>query len=82
MKTFIPIQNNRTLPIMAILIAIYISIILLYYFPIISSGHQYDDSYITYRYAINLVERGELTFNSYDRVCIFRSIVTGHFAKS
>lgn len=68
MKNHIHLADNRILVTTAILVLFYISAILLFFFPIVSGGNQYDDSYITYRYAINLVDRGELTFNSYDRV--------------
>ena len=39
-----------------------------YYGPIIASGDQYDDSQITYRYAVNLAEGRGLTYNTYERV--------------
>ena len=38
------------------------------YRTIIVHGTQYDDSFITYRYAANLAEGRGLTFNSYERV--------------
>src|ERR1700741_4274232 len=50
------------------LAVIFLAGIALSYGEIIQNGGQYDDSYITYRYAANLAEGHGLTFNKYERV--------------
>jgi hypothetical protein len=77
--------DARTLRAISLLLIVYCGVIFFFYAPVIHSGSQYDDSYITYRYAVNLVERGDLTFNSYDRVnsassLLYTLVLAGFYA--
>jgi hypothetical protein len=57
------------------LVIVFLGGVFSYYYPIIESRNQYDDSYITYRYAVNLAEEKGLTFNSYERINSYSSLL-------
>jgi hypothetical protein len=52
----------------ALLVVVFLAGIYFSYRDVVLGGAQYDDSYITYRYAANLAEGRGLVFNSYERV--------------
>lgn len=52
----------------ALLVVVFLAGIYFSYRDVVLEGAQYDDSYITYRYAANLAEGRGLVFNSYERV--------------
>ena len=63
------LRRSHSLTLVAVILSILsLSLTTAIYHPIIIHGNQYDDSYITYRYAVNLAEGRGLTFNSYERV--------------
>jgi hypothetical protein len=70
MKTFLPISNpgEKSTIATAMLATVFLCVVVSSYFPTINSGNQYDDSYVTYRYAANLATGKGLTFNSYERI--------------
>src|SRR6266850_35992 len=52
----------------ALLVVVFLTGIYFSYRDVVQDGAQYDDSYITYRYAANLAEGRGLAFNGYERV--------------
>lgn len=47
---------------------VFVATVAVKFWPTITTGAQYDDSYITYRYAINLATGNGYVFNTYERV--------------
>ena len=64
------IENMKKayLSVIVFLIALFLGSSFYNYSGMIFHGRQYDDSYITYRYAVNLAEGKGFVFNSYEKV--------------
>jgi hypothetical protein len=62
------LDQFNTCQIASLFVLIYLAVIFGFYQPVLQSRNQFDDSYITYRYAANLADGRGLTYNSYERV--------------
>ncbi len=61
-------MHKRSLPVIAVLLALFLGCVIAGFSDMLVYGRQYDDAYITYRYAVNLAEGKGFVFNSYERV--------------
>ncbi len=60
-------EKKKNYVIAGLLCLIFLSICLTNFYPLLNKNH-YDDSYITYRYAVNLANGNGFVFNSYEKV--------------
>jgi arabinofuranosyltransferase len=61
-------MQTTILPAILLLTTLFLGSSFCNYSDMILHGRQYDDAYITYRYAVNLAEGNGLVFNSYEKV--------------
>jgi len=61
-------MQKSLLPVIAGLTALFLGCVIAHFSDMLVHGRQYDDAYITYRYAVNLAEGRGFVFNTYERV--------------
>ena len=68
-------SHLKVLALQALLAAAFLVATVANYRQVIGTAQQYDDAYITYRYAVNLAEGRGLVFNSYERLNSLSSLL-------
>jgi hypothetical protein len=68
-------ENVKTIVATVLLSCMFLAIAVGCFGFVVFDGNQYDDSYITYRYAVRLAEGKGLTFNNYERINSSSSLI-------